>query len=62
MARQNRRERGDSSMMYRRDNRNRSLDDFNEAKPKSGLRTGRKPERGIGPQAAPALAAAPAIK
>lgn len=49
-------------MMYRRDNRNRSLDDFNEAKPKSGLRTGRKPERGIGPQAAPALAAAPAIK
>ena len=48
--------------MYRRDNRNRSLDDFSEAKPRSGLKAGRQLERGIRPGAAPALAAAPALK
>lgn len=56
-------------MIYRRDARNRSLDDFAEARPKTGQRAGRRPERAtradaappLGP-AAPALAAAGALK
>jgi hypothetical protein len=49
-------------MMYRRDGKNRSLDDFGEAKPKTSLK-GRRSERASIPQSAsPVLAAATALK
>jgi len=50
-------------MIYRRDVRNRSLDDFGEAKNKQALK-GRRPERAPRPLVAtsPVLAAAPALK
>ena len=58
-------DRGKSAMIYRRDNRNRSLDDFAESRPKALARAGRRPERGpragaeqAVPPGAPALAAA----
>jgi|GEM_PF-3245057 len=56
-------------MIYRRDTRNRSLDDFSEARPRATVRAGRRNEcaahpEGAGPLKAkpPALAAAPALK
>ena len=49
-------------MMYRRDGKNKSLDDFGEAKPKAGVK-GKRPERAVCPIApAPVLAAATALK
>ena len=49
-------------MIYRRDARNRSLDDFTEARPRTGQRVGRKPERTPSPDAAPVLkTVAPAL-
>jgi hypothetical protein len=49
-------------MMYRRDVKNKSLDDFGESRPKAGIR-GKRPERAMRPIAAPpALAAATAMK
>lgn len=60
---------GGHAMIYRRDTRNRSLDDFTEARPKAGPRAGRRPERApradSAPQlsqATPALAASVAVK
>ncbi len=52
------------AMIYRRDNRNRSLDDFVEARQMAGPRAARRAERApradgpANPQGAPALAAA----
>jgi len=55
-------ERGEIGMMYRRDAKNRSLDDFGEAKPKMSIK-GRRPERAPLPPSGPlALAAASALK
>ena len=50
-------------MIYRRDARNRSLDDFGEARNKPALK-GKRLERAPRPLSAtpPALAAAPALK
>jgi hypothetical protein len=44
-------ERGTNSMIYRRDNHNRSLDDYGESRQKAPAKAGRRPERG--PRAAP---------
>jgi hypothetical protein len=53
---------GEIGMMYRRDAKNKSLDDFGEAKPKVGVK-GKRPEHAMRPiAAAPALAAATAMK
>jgi len=38
-------------MIYRRDNHNRSLDDYGESRQKAPAKAGRRPERG--PRAAP---------
>ena len=50
-------------MMYRRDMRNKCLDDFGEAKPKAAVKA-KRAERALRPPmaAAPALAAATARK
>ena len=49
-------------MMYRRDAKNKCLDDFGEARPKAGVK-GKRPERAVRPiAAAPVLVAAPALK
>jgi hypothetical protein len=56
---------GNNTMIYRRDNHNRSLDDYAEARQKAGAKAGRRAERApragaeqAVPPAAPALAAA----
>ena len=50
-------------MMYRRDMKNKCLDDFGEAKTKAAVKA-RRPERAVRPPmaSAPALAAATALK
>ena len=56
---------GNGGMIYRRDNHNRSLDDFAESRQKALAKAGRRPERAqragaepAVPPGAPALAAA----
>ena len=56
-------------MIYRRDTHNRSLEDYTEAKPRTGQKTGRRSERAVRtdaasaiPPSAPPLAVAGAIK
>jgi hypothetical protein len=57
-----RKKKGELGMMYRRDMKNKSLDDFGEARPKAAVK-GRRPERAVRPfAAAPVLAAATAMK
>jgi len=57
-----RKKRGGNGMMYRRDVKNKSLDDFGESRPKAGVKM-KRPERAMRPIAAPpALAAATAMK
>jgi len=53
---------GGNLVIYRRDARNRSLEDFTEQRPRTGQRAGRRPERAPAPIAAPALkAVSPAL-
>jgi hypothetical protein len=57
-----RKKKGGNGMMYRRDVKNKSLDDFGEARPKAGVKM-KRPERAVRPIAsAPVLAAATAMK
>ncbi len=60
---------GENAMIYRRDSRNRSLDDYTESKTRTGQKAPRRSERAARPDAAsaipqsqPALAAAGALK
>lgn len=60
---------GENAMIYRRDTHNRSLDDYTEAKPRTGQKAPRRSERQARPDSAsaipqsqPALAAAGALK
>jgi len=60
---------GGNAVIYRRDARNRSLEDFTESRPRTGQRAGRRPERATNADVAPvlkpvspALAAAAAVK
>lgn len=47
-------------MIYRRDIRNRSLDDFSETRPRPAARAGKRTERSARPDVSPALKSAPA--
>ena len=60
-GRQNARNRGETGMIYRRDTRNRSLDDFNEAKPRTGARAGQRQARSARSSALPVLSPAPQL-
>ena len=62
-------QRGENVMIYRRDTHNRSLEDYTEAKPRTGQKAVRRSERAVHmeaasaiPPSAPALAAAGALK
>jgi len=62
-------QRGENAMIYRRDTHNRSLEDYAEAKPRTGQKAPRRSERMARPDSAsavlqsqPALAAAGALK
>jgi hypothetical protein len=62
-------QRGGNAVIYRRDTHNRSLDDYTEAKPRTGQKAIRRSERAVRmdavsaiPPSAPALAATSALK
>ena len=62
-------QRGENAMIYRRDTHNRSLEDFTEAKPRTGQKAIQRSERAVRmdaasaiPPSAPALAAASMLK